>query len=136
MDLTTIIIIISILVSILLAGLSLYYSINNISQQSITLKNIENVKKITEIIDQLSILERSSDVTRKELIPNLQNSLMIEVSNLRRDFKDKVITKEIIINDENEWKLKSDENGNICLLNPKMFVCIDKKGNLQLPVNL
>ena len=61
---------------------------------------------------------------------------MIEVSNLRRDFKDKVITKEIIINDENEWKLKSDENGNICLLNPKMFVCIDKKGNLQLPVNL
>lgn len=134
MDLSTIIFIILILLSILLAGLSLYYSIN--ISQPISLKNIEDIKKITGIIDQLSILEKSNDKSQKELIPNLQNSLMIEISNLRKDFQNKLITSEIVINDENNWKLKSDEKGNICLTNPNMFVCIDRKGNLQLPVNL
>ncbi len=132
------------LVAFVALGFSIASYVSTIQQKSqspvvelpISEKNIEDIKKITGIIDQIAKLEQSNDNTQRSLIPNLQTSLMTEVTNVRNDLKNKVISKEIIINDENDWKLNTDEKGSICLRNPTMFVCIDRKGNLELPINL
>lgn len=131
-----IVVVVAFLLILSLIPIVLYWYNLPANIQPLSYKNIDDIKKITHIVDQIAKLVESNDYTQKSLIPNLQTSLMSDISNIRKDLKDKIITKEIMINEENDWKLNTDKKGSICLRNPKMFVCIDRNGNLELPVNV